>query len=268
MSDYKGLDHYGPPPKKRDATVLALVIAAVVVLGATGALLFVRVVSTTTGQALPVDGAGPVTSTKPRDPLQPKATGGPQVPGWQAIPISNGGTLDTDKAYDVPPSWRPIAGGLATFGDHSEISLVAPAIHQQGHCPAEPKSWRSMAGLAVLPNKGDIEVGAAAAAQLVANTVFTTQERVQPETEISDPQPVTVFRNRKAVVVTAKLKIPVTDKDKCATPAVTLAVMMMEPNKEGDADSVSLVAMGDQSVPGATAERDLVQIVTSFHLIT
>jgi hypothetical protein len=207
-------------------------------------------------------------SGKPNDPLQPKATGGPQVAGWQPIPINNGGALDTDKAYDVPQGWSPIAGGLATFGDHNELSLVAPAVHKQGYCPADPKSWRAMAGLAVLPNKGNIEIGAAAAAQHIANTVFTTQDRVQPETKISEPQPVTVYRNKKAVVVTAKLTIPVTEKDKCAAPSVTVAVMMMEPNKEGDAENVSLVAMGDQNVPEATPEQDLTRIVTSLHLIT
>jgi hypothetical protein len=200
--------------------------------------------------------------------LQPKATGGPQVPGWQIMPISNGGALDTDKAYDVPPNWRPVSGGLATFGEHSELSLVAPAVYKQGYCPDDPKSWRAMAGLIIMPNKGDIKVGAAAAAQQVANTVFTTNDRVQPEAEISDPQPVTVYRDKNAVVVTAKLTIPVNEKDKCSAASVTVAVMMMEPNKEGDSDSVTMLAMGDQNVPDATPEQDLTQIVTSFHRLT
>jgi hypothetical protein len=250
------------------SAAISTVVAVVVVIGAAAALLFVRVTTPTTGQALPAAGVAQTTSTKPNDPLQPKATGGPQVAGWQPIPISNGGVLDTDKAYDVPQGWSPIAGGLATFGDHNELSLVAPAIYKQGYCPADPKSWRAMAGLAVLPNKGDIALGAAAAAQHIANTVFTTQDRVQPETKISEPQPVTVYRNKKAVVVTAKLTIPVTEKDKCTAPSVTVAVMMMEPNKEGDAENVSLVAMGDQNVPEATPEQDLTRIVTSLHLIT
>jgi hypothetical protein len=60
----------------------------------------------------------------------------------------------------------------------------------------------------------------------------------------------------------------VTEKDKCTAPSVTVAVMMMEPNKEGDAENVSLVAMGDQNVPEATPEQDLTRIVTSLHLIT
>lgn len=263
MNDYKGLGLYDTPPKQRNSLILASVIAAVVVLAAVAALLFVRVTTPTAGQAVPAPGAG--TSTKPRDPLQPRQTGAPQVPGWQVMPINNGGALDTDKAYDVPPGWQPIPGGLATFGDHDELSLVAPSIYKQGHCATDPKSWRSMAGLVVLPNKGNIEVGVAAAAQNVANTVFTTKDRVQPETEMSDPEEITVFRNKKAVVVTAKLTVPVTEKDTCSAASVIVAVMMMEPNKPDDSDSVTLVAMGDQNVPEATTERDLKQIVTSFH---
>jgi hypothetical protein len=250
------------------SAAISTVIAAVVVIGAAAALLFVRIATPTSGQALPAQGAAQTTSTKPNDPLQPRPTGGPQVAGWQPIPINNGGVLDTDKAYDVPQGWNPIPGGLANFGDHNEVSLVAPAIYKQGYCPADTKSWRSMAGLAVLPNKGNIEVGAAAAAQLIANTVFTTQERVQPETKISEPQSVTVYRNKKAAVVTAKLTIPVTEKDKCASPSVTVAVMMMENNKADDVENVTLVAMGDQNVPEATPEDDLTRIVTSLHLIT
>lgn len=250
------------------SAAISTVVAAVVVIAAAAALVFVRIPTATSGQALPVEGTARTTPAKPNDPLQPKATGGPQVAGWQPIPISNGGALDTDKAYDVPQGWSPIAGGLANFGDHNELSLVAPAIYKQGYCPADPKSWRSMAGLAVLPNKGNIEVGASAAAQLIANTVFTTQERVQPETKISEPEPVTVYRNKKAVVVTAKLAIPVTEKDKCTAPSVTVAVMMMENSKPDDVENVTLVAMGDQNVPEATPEEDLTRIVTSLHLIT
>jgi hypothetical protein len=246
---------------------ISTIVAAVVVIGVAAALLFVRVTTPIAGQALPAAGAVQ-TTTKPNDPLQPKSTGGPQVAGWTPIPISNGAALDTDKAYDVPQGWSPIGGGLATFGDHAEVSLAAPAIYKQGYCPDNPKSWRAMAGVAVLPNKGNIEVGAAAAAQNIANVVFTTKDRVQPETKISDPQPVTVYRNKKGVVVTAKLTVPVTEKDTCAAASVTVAVMMLEANKEGDADNVSIIAMGDQNVPEATPEQDLSRIVTSLHLIS
>src|SRR5687768_15429379 len=101
-----------PAIVSKSATI-SMVVAAVVVIAAAAALVFVRIPTTTSGQALPVESAARTTSAKPNDPLQPKATGGPQVAGWQPIPISNGGALDTDKAYDVPQGWSPIGGGLA-----------------------------------------------------------------------------------------------------------------------------------------------------------
>ncbi|CAM3741697.1 hypothetical protein KIPE111705_22710 [Kibdelosporangium persicum] len=261
-NDYRGLGLYDDtPPAKRNGVVLAAVIAAVVVIGAVAALMFVRVTSTTSGQALPV--AGATTATKPKDPLQPRTTGTPRVPGWQVISISN-----TDKAYDVPPGWSTIGSDLATFGDHQEVSFVTPTIYKPGYCPDSPKSWRGMAGIVVMPNKGNIEVGAAAAAQQIANTVFTTKDRVQPETDIGDPKPITILKGTKAVVVTATLKVPVTEKDKCAAADVAIALMMVEPTDPNASESATVVAMADQNVPEATPEQDLTQIVTSFHVFS
>lgn len=267
MSTYKGLGHYDPQPKQRNGLLLALVVAAVVVIGVAATLLFVNVQSTTPGQALPAADAVPKPTTKPKDPLQPKSTGAPKVPGWQVIPISNGSNLDTDKAYDVPPGFSPIAGGLVDFGDHNEVSLVAPTIYKQGYCAASAKSWRAMAGLLTAPTKGNLEFGAAAAANQVANGVFTTEDRVQPKTELSDPEPVTILRGTKAVVVTAKLTVPVTEKDTCGAPNVTVVVMMIEP-KDMSQDAAVMVAMGDQNVPEAMTEDQLKQIVTSFHTVS
>ena len=269
MENYQGLGVYPAPAKRRNTTLIVAIIAAVLVVGAVAALLLVRVTSETPGQALPVANAGPTTTTKPKDPLQPKTTGAPQVPGWKVMPISNGKELNTDKAYDVPPQgWAPAAGGLVTFGDHSELSLIAPAIYQHGYCAEDRNSWRAMAGMLIMPNKGDIQVGAAAAAQVVSNTVFTNNDRVQPEIELSSPQEVTVLRDKKGVLLTAKLTIPLTAKDKCAAKSVAVVVMMLEPNKVDDSDSVTMLAMGDQDVPDSATEKDLRQIVTSMHSIT
>ena len=102
----------------------------------------------------------------------------------------------------------------------------------------------------------------------VAGQRHFEQQRQGDDFLISEPQPVTVYRNKKAVVVTAKLTIPVTEKDNCAAPSVTVAVMMMENSKPDDVENVTLVAMGDQDVPEATPEGDLTRIVTSLHLIT
>lgn len=265
MTDYKGLGHY-QQPKQRNGLLLAAIIAAVVVLGVAATALFVRISTTIPGQALAAAGVAPTTTSKANDPLQPKTTRGPQVPGWQVIELSNGGSFNTGKAYDVPPDWRLVPGGLLTFGEHAELSLVTPTIYKQGYCPDSPNSWRSMAGLFTAPNKGNIEVGVAAAAQMVANQVFTTKDRVQPKTEISAPQTITIDGDKKGVFVTAKLTIPVADNDKCNSSSVSIAVMMASNKNEGD--NAVMLAMGDSNVPDATPEQDLRQIVTSFHSAT
>ncbi|MEV4320254.1 hypothetical protein [Actinocrispum sp. NPDC049592] len=242
--------------------IFAVAVALVAAIGVAATLLFVRVPTPVAGA--PLAGA---TSSSAKDPLAPKASGTPQVPGWQVIEINNGAALDTDKAYDVPPAWRPFGGGLVMFGDHNEVSLVAPSVYKQGYCTGEPKSWRAMAGLMVAQNKGSLENTAAATAQLIANTVFTTKDRVQPETFLGDPRPVTMKDNKKGVLVVAKLTIPVTTKDTCGSAKVSIAVLVFEMKNPTD-DNATLIAMADQAVPDAVSEEDLQKIVTSFHTAT
>jgi hypothetical protein len=267
MTGYKGLGHY-PQPKRRNGFLLAAIVAVVVVLGVAATALFVRISTTIPGQALAAAGGAPppATTSKANDPLQPKTTRGPQVPGWQVIELSNGGSFNTGKAYDVPPGWHQLPNDIITFGDHAELSVLTPTIYKQGYCPGTPNSWRSMAGLFTAPSKGNIEIGVVAAAQMVANQVFTTKDRVQPKTEISDPQVITVDGDKKGVFVTAKLTVPVTEKDKCSSPSVTIAVMMA--SNKGEGDNAVMLAMGDSNVPDATPDQDLRQIVTSFHSAT
>lgn len=264
MSGYQGLGHYDTePPKRPRGPVIAMVVAVVVALGVVTTLLVVRVKDTTPGQALGSAGA-PATTTSANDPLQPKSTGAPQVPGWKVIPINDGGRLDTDKAYDVPPTWEAWPR-IATFGEDGNTRLVTPALYMRGFCPGAPTAFRSMSGLLVVSPKGNIELTATSAAQQVADAVFTVG-RVKPTVEVSEPQRLTVDRNKNGAFVAAKVTAAPSETEKCNTQSAALAVMTLEA-KEG-ADNVAMVAFGDQGVPEATPEAELRQIVTSFHVLT
>jgi hypothetical protein len=257
------------PPKQRNGAVLALVIAAVAVLLAVAALLSVRVTTKTVGQALPA-ADGPATSaSKPGDPLQPKPTGGPLVPGWHVVELNDGDEFVTDKAYDVPSTeWEPSGGGASiTWGPNQEVRVYIATIYKKGRCPDIKNSWLSLAGVIVMPNKGDINVGASAAVQLITDRVFTIDGQ-SPKVEMGAAQPVTVYRNKNAVMVTAKVTTDKGTADGCPARSATVVVMMMPPNKPGEDTSVGLVAMTIRDVPGSTPEPDLPRIVTSIHDIS
>jgi hypothetical protein len=258
---YEGFGLYNSP-KRRNGAMIAVVVAAVVVIGAAATLLFVGVRTTTPGQALPV---AATTASRPKDPLQPQSTGAPVVPGWKVIPINNGGQLDTDKAYDVPQAWEALPR-LATFGNAGSTSIVAPAIYMRGFCASDARAWRSMAGLMVARDMGDLGHSAAIAAQQIADDVFTTPERVKPKVDISDPQSVTVDRDKTGSVVTARVTIAPSEQDKCNTTLSALVVVMTLPTT-AEEGLPAMVAFGDQNFPGASSEQELKQIVTSFHLV-
>lgn len=255
-----------PPPKRRDGVILALVIAAVAVLLGVAALLFVRATTTIEGQAIPAADSPAGTTTKPRDPLAPKPTGGPQVPGWQVIELNNGRSFDTDRAYDVPQGWTAVPGAYLSYGDGKDLEVFGPALYKKGYCAANASVYRAMAGVLIEQNKGDIKVGAADAARKVANVVYL-YDGVQPKIEMSAPEPVTVFRSVHGVLVTAKVTITNTRPDSCVSSTATVVVAMLDPNKPGEATSVCLTAMSDQNIPDATPESDLKRIVTSLHLV-
>jgi hypothetical protein len=259
-----------PKPKQRNGGVLALVVAAVAVLLVGGTLLFVRLTTTIEGQALPA-AVGPATtsSSKPGDPLQPKPTGGPLVPGWHVVELNDGDEFVTDKAYDVPSTeWEPTGGGASiTWGKNQEVRLYIPSVYRKNMCPDVKNSWQSLAGVIVMPNKGDIKVGAPAALQLITDHVFAVGDQL-PKVEMGAAQPVTVYRNKNAVMVTAKVTVPDGDASGCPARSATVVGMMMPPNKPGDDTSVGLVAMTIQDAPGATPDADLQRIVTSIHDIS
>lgn len=267
---YQGLGYYGnepePPSKKNNALLISLVVAAVVAVGLVGTLLIVGVRTETSGEALAVAGAVTTPTSKrttANDPLQPKATGAPQVPGWRPIAINNGGQLQTSKAYDVPPAWQPMTSS-ATFGKQTKTTLYTPAIYMKGYCTGSPTSFRSMAGLLTVDNQGTNEEQAIAAAQRLADAVYTTSEGTKPTVQAGQPQPVSVDRDKKGFTVTAKATLAPSAQDKCSAPTATVTVMVLSAKPE-EKTSVVLAAFADQGFAEATPEAHLQQIVTSIH---
>jgi hypothetical protein len=258
---YEGLGFYGgkPPKESNRGLLIAVVIAAVAVIGVAATLLFVEIKDTTPGSALP---AAAGTATKSNDPLQPRASGTPKVAGWKVVPINNGGSLVTDKAYDVPPAWEALPR-LASFGEDANTMLVTPASYMRGFCPGSPNAFRSMAGLLTVSRKGEPGTTATAAAHQVAEAVYTIN-RVKPTVDVGDTQEVTVLSNKRGTVVTADVKVAPAPGDPCAATSGIVAVMVIE--SQAESGDVAMVAFGDQGFPEATSEQDLKQIVTSFHV--
>jgi hypothetical protein len=266
---YQGLGYYGggEPPKKRNGLLIAVVVAAVVLIGVTATLLIIGVKNTTPGEALAAestqrDSSAPRPTTS-RDPLQPQATGAPLVPGWKPVAINDGKQIDTTKAYDVPPDWQPL-NSTASFGSTPKTTMYIPTIYMKGYCNGSTTSFRSMAGLILVPNKGDVPAQATAAAQQIADAVFTTSEGLKPKVDLGQPQAVSVDRDKKGFTVTAKATLQASQKDKCNAANAVVTVMLLEP-RPGDETSLVLTAFADQGFPEATSEQHLLQIVTSIH---
>jgi hypothetical protein len=267
---YQGLGYYAgdEPPKKRNGLLIAVVVAAVVLIGVVTTILVVGVKNTTPGEALAAPGAPTPTpkssgssSGPSQDPLQPKATGAPLVPGWKPVAITDGDQITTTKAYDVPPDWQTLTSP-AVFGSTKKTTLYIPALYMKGYCT--PTSFRSMAGLLLVPNTGEVPAQATGVAQQLADAVFSTSEGTKPTVTMGQPLPVKVNGGKDGFVVTAKAAIAASPTDKCNAANAVVTIMLLVP-AAGDDTSLVLSALADQGFPEATPEGDLQKIVTSIH---
>jgi hypothetical protein len=273
---YQGLGYYAEPPvekKKATGLILAVAVAAVVVAGLIVTLVVVGPNRSTDGVPLAVQGvvstssstpARPGASSSSGDPLQPKATGAPQVAGWKVIPINDGKNLQTSKAYDVPPDWDPLTISAAFGPDDARISLYTPAIYLKGYCTGSPTSFRAMAGVTTVTNSGDNATQAIAAAQKVTDAVYHTKNNTKPKITMGQPTPVSIDRDKRGYTVTAKSDITLGPDDKCTPTKATVSVVVLE-SKPEDKTSVVITAFADQDFTEAVAEQDLQKIVTSMH---
>ncbi|WP_173124540.1 hypothetical protein [Kibdelosporangium persicum] len=267
---YQGLGYYDEPqPKKPTGLIVSVVVAAVVVVGLVMTLLIVNPTSQVAGEPLAV--ANPTlpapSSTRSgpsNNPLQPKATGAPKVEGWKVIAVNDGRELQTTKAYDVPQTWEPLTSNASFGSGDGKFTIYTPAIYMKGFCSGVPSSFRALAGLLTVQNSGDNAAQSIAAAQRLADGVYTTKAGAKPKVTMGQPQPVVVDRDKKAHTVTAKLAITPGPEDKCPVTSAAVSVVVLE-SKPTDKTSVVVAAFADQGIPEATAEGDLQKIVTSLH---
>ncbi|MET0234544.1 MAG: hypothetical protein ABW224_07885 [Kibdelosporangium sp.] len=274
---YQGLGYYSEPPaekKKATGLLLAVAIAAVVVAGLVVTLVVVGPSRSIDGVPLAIQGASSSPSTPPGagttssraggNPLQPKATGAPQVAGWKVIPINDGRTLQTTKAYDVPPAWEPLTVA-ATFGpDGNKFTLYTPATYLKGYCPGSVTSFRAMAGVTTVNNSGDNAAQAVAAAQKITDAVYFTKNNIKPTIAMGTPTAVSIDRDKRGYTVTAKSEITPSAEEKCTPTKATVSVVVLE-SKPEDKTSVVMASFSDQDFAEAVPEADLVKIVTSMH---
>lgn len=273
---YQGLGYYAEPPvekKKATGLILAVAVAAVVVAGLVVTLVVVGPTRSTDGVPLAAQGVAstssstpvrPGTSSSSGDPLQPKATGAPQVAGWKVIPINDGKNLQTSKAYDVPPNWDPLTISAAFGPDDGRISLYTPATYLKGYCPGSPTSFRAMAGVTTVTNSGDNAAQAIAAAQKITDAVYHTKNNTKPKITMGQPTPVSIDRDKRGYTVTAKSDITLGPDDKCTPTKATVSVVVLE-SKPEDKTSVVITAFADQDFAEAVTDPDLQKIVTSMH---
>ncbi|MFD1048406.1 hypothetical protein ACFQ1S_24180 [Kibdelosporangium lantanae] len=246
-------------------------MAAVVLIGMVATVLVVGVRNSTPGEALADPNAKPKqqssSSTKSHDPLQPKATGPAMVPGWTPIAINDGAQLVTDKAYDVPPQWAPLNYPAQFTGTNPKTSIYIPALYMRGYCPDSPNSFRSMAGLLVVNNKGELNDQIKNAAKQISDAVYTTKDGAKATMTVGEPKTVKIFNNKDALIVTAHVTaIPASENDKCnpTSSIITVLLLLPDPDKPSDVNT-ALAAWADQGFPEATSEDDLTKIVTSIH---
>jgi hypothetical protein len=271
---YQGLGYYAEPPEKKKATglLVSVAVAAVVVAGLVVTLVVIGPSRSTGGVPLAVQSPLLSSNTPSRsgtapgagDPLQPKATGAPQVAGWKVIPINDGKTLQTSKAYDVPPNWDPLTLSASFGPDTGKISLYTPAIYLKGYCPGSTTSFRAMAGVTTVTNSGDNAAQAIAAAQKVTDSVYHTKNNTKPKITMGQPTPVSVDRDKRGYTVTAKSEITLGPDDKCTPTRASVSVVVLE-SKPEDKTSVVITAFADQDFAEAVPETDLQKIVTSMH---
>jgi hypothetical protein len=274
---YQGLGYYAEPPvekKKATGLILAVAVAAVVVAGLVVTLVVIGPNRSTDGVPLAAQGAlsSPSTPARPGtssssgsgDPLQPKATGAPQVAGWKVIPINDGKNLQTSKAYDVPPNWDPLTISAAFGPDDAKFSLYTPSIYLKGYCTGSPTSFRAMAGVTTVANSGDNAAQAIAAAQKITDAVYHTKNNTKPKITMGQPTPVSIDRDKRGYTVTAKSDITLGPDDKCTPTKATVSVVVLE-SKPADKTSVVITAFADQDFAEAVPETDLQKIVTSMH---
>lgn len=276
---YQGLGFYSSdekPPKKNTGLLAAIAVAAVVLLGMVATVLIVGVKNSTPGQALaapdvsvpanPSSGKSGSTSPSSQDPLSPKATGAPMVPGWTPVPINDGQQITTSKAYDVPPKWEPL-NYPAAFGGKGvqQTQVYIPALYMKGYCEGKSTTFRSMAGLLLVPNQGDPKDQTTGAAKQLALAVYTSDAGAQPTVDVGAPTPVKIDNGKDGFAVTAHVsKIVPGAQDKC-TAASAVVMLVLLPGKQGDETSLVMSAFADQGFPEATPEGDLQKIVTSIH---
>jgi hypothetical protein len=274
---YQGLGYYSEAPqqdKKPKGPWLAIAVAVVVVAGLVVTLVLVSPSRSTDGIPLavrgldstapPPPGAGSTAPSTNDNPLQPKATGAPQVAGWKVIPINDGRQLKTTKAYDVPPNWDALAGSVAFGPENARLSLFTPAIYLKGYCTGSPNSFRAMAGVTTVTNSGDNAAQAVAAATNISNAVFATKAGALPTITMGTPTAVSIDRDKRGYTVTAKSDIAPGPDDKCTPTKSTVSVVVLE-SKPEEKTSVVITAFADQDFAEAVAETDLQKIVTSMH---
>jgi hypothetical protein len=277
---YQGLGYYGAPPeppkpKKNNALIISLIVLVVVAIGVTATLLFLgnkdgenqagSGQTTTTGPPPSTKSSAPKTTTPSRDPLAPGGTAAPQVPGWKVVPVDDGNDLKTSKAYDVPPTWAVMIGP-AGFEETptKQLQVFVPTVFMRGFCAESPNSFRSMAGL-IIEKERDGAKAAISSVTKLANAVYTV-DGVKPKVEVQgQPQPVTIDRDKKAYLLSAKVDAVPSKTNKCATGGPAVVTVAAIPPKADENDSIVITAFGDQGFKEATPSEYLEKIVLSLH---
>ncbi|WP_406689159.1 hypothetical protein REH65_23825 [Saccharopolyspora sp. ID03-671] len=231
-----------PRPKRRGWLITAVVLGAVVLLGAMAAVV---VVGFRGQDAPPEPAAAPATSSG--------AT--PLVPGWQVVDVPK-----RQAVYDVPQDWErdPNPDAVHAVGPPGDaIGLTGVAHRQRGFCPGDDNSFRAMTGAGARLGPDDNAVAAETAATFIGHAF--TRDGHAPTVEQSPPEPLTLTGGVPAARVNAQVTLPAPTG--CDARAV--AVSVVATNSDGRS-SVVLVSAADQGIPNAVTPAALDRVTASL----
>lgn len=230
-----------PPPPKRRGRGLLITMVSLGVTMALGAVLLVLLLNRDDGNGQN-SAPGPAPgSVAPADASgEPPPDGGaPTVPGWRSYKTGAGGI------FDVPPSWK------VTMETGEKGDRFPKARYKQGVC-GNPKQMRGVAypdGIEVLDPR-------VAVTQMVQRTVTTAVSKGTPQI---NQGPVEEISQRR-FYTKATVSVPPAGSGSCVASTVVLHVVAAE----ATTGFTMLVVVGDQGVPDAPADEELVQIAKSF----
>ncbi|MEB3367036.1 hypothetical protein [Saccharopolyspora mangrovi] len=243
---YRGFGAFQQPEpprrKRRGWLITAIVLGAVVLIGAMAAIVVIELRDRRAAPAPPA----PLATTPEIEPV---------VLGWQAVAVPK-----RQAAYDVPPDWEvdPNPEDVHAVGPPADAVTLTGVAHQQlGFCPGDDNSFRAMAGASARLGPDNAAVADETLRTFIGHAF--TRDGVPPVVEQSPPEQLQLTGGVPATRVNARVTLPAP----AGCDARSVAVAVVATNSDGTS-SVVFVTAADQDVPGAVSAAVLDRLSASL----